>query len=62
MENTNQNITIYTKKRESNPNITLKMSSNHKRKEQKRKGRKKMYKNKPKHTHEAPASHTDIAV
>ena len=50
MENTNQNITIYTKKikRESNPNITLKMSSNHKRKEQKRKRRKKTYKNKPK--------------
>ena len=51
MENTNQNITIYTKKkkeRESNPDITLKMSSNHKRKEQRRKERKKTYKNKPK--------------
>ena len=41
---------IYKKKkeRESNPDITLKMSSNHERKEQRRKERKKTYKNKPK--------------
>ena len=42
METTNQKSTIYIHtKKERNPNTALKIPSNHKRRESKRKGRKK---------------------